>query len=93
MITMLYEKTLSRKTLGLLPESKAEDPQEENGSDGVNGHATGVSKPSSRVKKMVDRIRESRLMHVLRLPRREQEVTKHEAKLPASLGKILNLMR
>ncbi|KAI9666756.1 MAG: hypothetical protein M1831_001531 [Alyxoria varia] len=94
MITMLYEKTLSRKTLGFVPESKEEkESQEDDGYDGMNGHALSSPKSSNRVKDFFDRIRKSKLIHLSCLPRQKQQVTKHETNQPASLGKILNLMR
>ncbi|PVI04510.1 ABC bile acid transporter-like protein [Periconia macrospinosa] len=98
MITMLYEKTLNRKILGV-----KQEPQEErsngvshNGTNGhTNGHTNGEANGSSNQSKS-QRSRPITLL-LSALSRVRSLFSKKEAKKkedePASMGKILNLMR
>lgn len=79
MITMLYEKTLSRKIVGANPNENSESPAVESTED-LTQQAGG---------------RLHRLAKILASPFRAKRssVSKEELKQPASMGKILNLMR
>ena len=81
MITMLYEKTLGRKISFNPPKTESEAHGEaENGVESAaNGHSDAKKKPLSWFSKLVRRFRKSQKTF--------------EAKEPASMGKILNLMR
>ncbi len=90
MITMLYEKTLSRKIIGELALSeKPSQPTGELNDGGVDSGTTSEG-PDSLPKKIQGSIREAVrfLMRKLRKP-----PAKEETKQPASVGKIYNLMR
>ena len=83
MITMLYEKTLGRKISFAPPSTHEKDT-----ANGVsNGHVAN-GQPNGEAK---DKTRESRVQRLRRLFRREEGST--PVKEPASMGRILNLMR
>ena len=89
MITMLYEKTLSRKIIGLHQKPAEEDPTVRDGSDTndtalMASQSRGIFKRVNRFLKMSPGLKN-------KLFARTKPV--EEAKLPASMGKILNLMR
>jgi ABC-type multidrug transport system fused ATPase/permease subunit len=81
MITMLHEKTLGRKIAFQAPQEKKETPENGDANGSANGHANSA-----------DAVKEkpSLWQHFKKLFSRK---TKEEAKEPASMGKILNLMR
>lgn len=79
MITMLYEKTLGRKISFNPPKTKLEDDAATGDELNGNGHVKGNGVWSSWLSKLVNNFRQSK--------------KKEEAKEPASMGKILNLMR
>ena len=94
MITMLYEKTLNRKILSVrknvpaeeLPEVDSEESDEENMNGGLKHQEGWQSYPSLLWRKV----------HVcLTAPFRSKKrnVVHEDLKQPASMGKILNLMR
>ncbi|KIW66306.1 hypothetical protein PV04_08503 [Phialophora macrospora] len=101
MITMLYEKTLNRKILGGLPQKagRGHGPEAEPVPDASEAEETGdlpeteqllgghVKRPNSHAKRAQARIEKIKSFFVLR---KQAEV---ERKLPASMGKILNLFR
>lgn len=81
MITMLYEKTLNRKISFNPPKSKIEGGNEEENNDDSNGDGNKkVGQPS-----------ESWLRRLLNRFKRTKKTA--DTKEPASMGKILNLMR
>ena len=89
MITMLYEKTLSRKIIGLRQKPIEVSGIENNGS--VVGHTAFVAnRPNGILEKVYE---------VLKAPIRLRNKiligtkTSNQVKEPASMGKILNLMR
>ncbi|GAB7329448.1 hypothetical protein MBLNU13_g01231t1 [Cladosporium sp. NU13] len=81
MITMLYEKTLGRKISFNPPKSKTEAEGEEENGDALNG-----SGHAKQVEQRMPWLRS--LFAKLRLTKK-----KDDEKEPASMGKILNLMR
>ncbi|KAF2144322.1 uncharacterized protein K452DRAFT_267620, partial [Aplosporella prunicola CBS 121167] len=82
MITMIYEKTLTRKSFGSQAEEKV---VEEDSAD----TAEGPPPPKSRLARLY-----LRLSHVFRWRKDQSQTTAlHDAKQPATMGKILNLMR
>ena len=85
MITMLYEKTLSRKVVGTCPQS-----QEAVNSDEVNdgGPPMETKRPNSQVKN----VWESLCGAMKRLLSTANESPKKAIK-SASMGRILNMMR
>lgn len=95
MITMLYEKTLNRKILG----AKQELPEEiVNGTSNgdTNGHANGETNGSANQTKAQRTWLVTTLLNVfslVRAPFSKKPPKKKEEPEPASMGKILNLMR
>ena len=80
MITMLYEKTLGRKMSFNPPKAKteAEAQDESDGALNGNGHAKQAQRSISWLRNLFAKLRRTK---------------KEESKEPASMGKILNLMR
>ncbi|EXJ57648.1 ATPase [Cladophialophora yegresii CBS 114405] len=101
MITMLYAKTLNRKILGGIPQEAERKlgPEGETPPDACEAEETGaqpeteqlftgqVQRPKSLASRAQERIQKVKSFFVLK---RQVEV---ERKLPASMGKILNLFR
>lgn len=86
MITMLYEKTLARKIIG----APTQDIPTVNPSDSTQTDALAISHASAFYKTF-HRAKESLLRIFIWRSRGKQ--TPKEAEMPASMGKILNLMR
>lgn len=83
MITMLYEKTLGRKISFNPPKSRSEAEGEGGSDDSTdalngNGHAKQQERPMHWLKSLFAKLRRTK---------------KEETKEPASMGKLLNLMR
>jgi ABC-type multidrug transport system fused ATPase/permease subunit len=106
LITMLYEKTLNRKILGGLPQTAAESNTVEGGQPSpedqaprdtealpeteqplLNG-ASHIKQPTTLAGRARSTINQARLYFA-----RKKTATEIEQKLPASMGKILNLFR
>ncbi|KAF2877433.1 P-loop containing nucleoside triphosphate hydrolase protein [Massariosphaeria phaeospora] len=87
LITMLYEKTLNRKILGAKQELKEEET--------VNGNANGQSDQAMNGQpKTSPKLYIHKLLASLRSPFLKKAKTEgKKEKEPASMGKILNLMR
>lgn len=94
MVTMLYEKTLNRKILGVKQESQ-EGRSNGVSHNGTNGHTNGEANGTSNQSKS----HHSRLIEILlnAVSRLRSLFSRRDAKKkeeePASMGKILNLMR
>lgn len=92
MITMLYEKTLSRKVVSVSSKPIVEIDAERAADRDSNSHTNG-----NGVAKLVDPTRAARLRGVLSKPLAwmwRKKARKAEKKKDfASMGKILNLMR
>lgn len=92
MITMLYEKTLSRKVVSVSSKPIVEIDVEQVANGNGNGHING-----NGVVKLVDPTRAERLRRFLAKPLAwmwHKKARKAEKKKDfASMGKILNLMR
>ncbi|KAF9636010.1 putative ABC transporter protein [Lasiodiplodia theobromae] len=86
MITMIYEKTLTRKSFGAPEEEKKKQD------DSDESEIDQSSAESPKGKTFFARLW-SRLSRVFRRTRQDGKAHKEAAKQPASMGKILNLMR
>ncbi|OJD36754.1 abc transporter [Diplodia corticola] len=88
MITMIYEKTLTRKSFGASENEKKKQDENE---------ALGVSSESESDQSSTELTKEkgllARLLSRLRRAQADEKAHKKAAKQPASMGKILNLMR
>ncbi|KAI2629634.1 canalicular multispecific organic anion transporter 1 [Hypoxylon sp. NC1633] len=85
MLTAIYAKTLTRKSFGLRTDLKDEAPR-------ANGN--GLSEESPLLGGKPKKTRLVRLLEFLRLRRdKDPDETKKAVEQPATMGKILNLMR
>ncbi|KAF2805709.1 ABC bile acid transporter-like protein [Mytilinidion resinicola] len=96
MITMLYEKTLNRKIVSARPTNTSEDSS--NGNGNTHSHSNGETNGSSTHKSSktgYPKMIWNKMSHFVSLPFRWINVGKapETVKEPASMGKILNLMR
>lgn len=78
---MLYEKTLGRKILGV--------KKEEDSNGAANGEASGAANGKAKENHGILR----QMWDVLAAPFRSKKIVDQEKNKPASMGKILNLMR
>jgi hypothetical protein len=94
MITMLYEKTLNRKIVSAKPAEAAQDEANGNGHANSNGEANGYSNGKDS-KGGSAKMMWNRVSYYVSLPFRWISIGKAQeaVKEPASMGKILNLMR
>ncbi|KAH7121179.1 hypothetical protein B0J11DRAFT_581926 [Dendryphion nanum] len=91
MITMLYEKTLNRKILGAKQDEKEEEHA--NGNGVSNGNGNGEANGNVHPKKGWRGFPQS-IFHTFKSTfSRQPKVEEKKEKEPASMGKILNLMR
>ncbi|CAJ2501489.1 Uu.00g043420.m01.CDS01 [Anthostomella pinea] len=103
MLTTIYAKTLTRKSFGLRTEEKEDAPTQENGHQ--NGNGNGAQPESNEETHLLGgtadskpkKSRMARLLGFLKLRKRSAAAKKKAAKAPAeqpaTMGKILNLMR
>lgn len=94
MITMLYEKTLARKIITTQEKAEAASDEENPEAELVNGKTSPVKAMAWMFKRYFQRVMTT-VYHPFRLLSHRLGVSKiqQEAKKPASMGKILNLMR
>ena len=87
MITMIYEKTLTRKMIGIRPDPHGGESNEEI----VNGGDTHAKSPRNYRKILWDKLCSFSLR--FKGGSMKQRSNPEETKQPASMGMILNLMR
>jgi hypothetical protein len=92
---MLFEKTLNRKVMGAKQESTEQQPDapmdlERNG--GANGNSNGAHGPSKTWQGYIQGVLWTIRSHIQVLFAKKPQTAKKEHG-PASMGKILNLMR
>ena len=90
MITMVYEKTLTRKMIGIRPNSHGEETNEE-----VIGGNEIQAEPLKTYPKVLWEKLSGVFMSPVRIKQKffKRQENPEETKQPASMGKILNLMR
>jgi ABC-type multidrug transport system fused ATPase/permease subunit len=91
MITMLYEKTLNRKVMGASQESTEEQPSDHADTE-TNGHANGSEEASKSWGKSIQSGFRN-IRHRFRSLFKKKPKVEEKKDEPASMGKILNLMR
>ena len=96
MITMMYEKTLKRKMAVMPPKFEEEEVIEHDEDGVVNGEngVNGIKPARNTVGKFYQTLRRSFKMPFGKFGQSSARYTAlHEAKQPASMGKILNMMK
>ncbi|KAJ9601857.1 hypothetical protein H2200_013656 [Cladophialophora chaetospira] len=98
MITMLYEKTLNRKILGGLPQQAEKDVEVRSSDDARMGETDGLTETPNLLNGHIDRPKgftqhASETIKKVRSFFQLKKKSEVERKIPASMGKILNLFR
>ncbi|KAK7752693.1 hypothetical protein SLS62_005245 [Diatrype stigma] len=106
MLTTIYNKTLTRKSVGAVIEETNHGNETENGTENgavngaVNGDASGVTRSDEPDMPLLGHKKTNprkscwvRLLEFLRLRKSDQKKPESKAEQPATMGKILNLMK